>query len=715
MMHEANKHLQAGELDEAEALYRDEIEANPQNAEAMFMLAQVRQKAGDLDEALTLLEGAERLEPFNPNIFHARGALHIHRNETEAAVRAFQLALEINPSHAAARNGLAFVELARGRLEAAEHAADRVLSDEPANVQALTYKGTALLELGKSREAIAYLQEALRIEPEATTAQAQLGRAFLAEGNNAFAVQCFENALQRAPGSADLLEYLGRAQLEMGEAKQALKPLREAFGKGRANPELFRALAECETAAGRPGQGEGLLRAALQMGEEGQPPRTDLVVPLAELIIARGHGEEAVSLLKPVQETGVDDEMLDIILSRAYVVAGDTEAAIAAIRPRAEREAARSQVAGDAPDIARLALVEVLEAAGETDQAQAQLEGLLAAENPSLDVLFYRAQAAQRAGDPAAIEWLQEIVNRPGLTTRRLFSTRSLLARALHQAGRFPEAAGQFEALAHRDAEVLYVDADFAGSEIDASSAMQVGVTTDWPSEPLGDNDPIFIIAWPGSGQERLLPALQAHSGLQLVLDSSSSQSSRRAHIDRPRGADALTRFDSTQIQLRRSRYWKALGKVGTGDAGSDGSPRVIDGMWLSVEALPTISRIFPGATVLVLGRDPRDMCVAWMMSGYRNLGPMTLSYKRQLTLLDQCRKVLPLNFINLDYDEVEDDPDTALVTLQEALGLTPEVAVLERFQETSLSVPISRGAYRNYVAPDTSGESGAADSDAIH
>jgi hypothetical protein len=103
------------------------------------------------------------------------------------------------------------------------------------------------------------------------------------------------------------------------------------------------------------------------------------------------------------------------------------------------------------------------------------------------------------------------------------------------------------------------------------------------------------------------------------------------------------------------------------------------------------------------------------MMSGYRNLGPMALSYKRQMTLLEQCRKVLPLNFIELDFDQVEEDPETALGALQEALGLTPEAAVLERFHETSLSVPVCRGAYRNYVAPDTSGESGAADSDAIH
>ncbi len=234
MMEEARRHLEAEEWTEAEALFRAELERNPENAEAALLLAQVRQQLGDLDDALTFAREAERLEPFNPNIFHARGVVHLNRQESEEAARAFQQALDINPNHVPARNALAFLELAAGRFEAAEHAADQVLSEEPENAQALTYKGTAVLERGKPEEAIVYLQEALRLQPEALTAQAQLGRAFLAAGNAAFAAQCFENALQRAPGSADLLEFLGRARLDQGDVGGAREVLRESIEKGRA-------------------------------------------------------------------------------------------------------------------------------------------------------------------------------------------------------------------------------------------------------------------------------------------------------------------------------------------------------------------------------------------------------------------------------------------------------------------------------------------------
>ena len=155
MMEKAHQHFQAGELSEAEQAYREEIETNPGNAEAMFMLAQVLQQAGNQDEALTLLEEVERLEPFNPNVFHAKGALHVNRKEPDDAERAFHQALGINPNHVNSRNGLAFLELAAGRFEAAEHSAELALTEEPGNAQALTYKGTALLELGKVAEATA--------------------------------------------------------------------------------------------------------------------------------------------------------------------------------------------------------------------------------------------------------------------------------------------------------------------------------------------------------------------------------------------------------------------------------------------------------------------------------------------------------------------------------------------------------------------------------
>ena len=66
----------------------------------------------------------------------------------------------------------------------------------------------------------------------------------------------------------------------------------------------------------------------------------------------------------------------------------------------------------------------------------------------------------------------------------------------------------------------------------------------------------------------------------------------------------------------------------------------VLDAMWLTVESLPTIARLFPGARVLSVGRDPRDMAVGWMKGGYTHLDIMAQCYTAQMGLLDICRQI---------------------------------------------------------------------------
>ena len=164
-------------------------------------------------------------------------------------------------------------------------------------------------------------------------------------------------------------------------------------------------------------------------------------------------------------------------------------------------------------------------------------------------------------------------------------------------------------------------------------------------------------------------------------------------------------------MQLRRGRYWKALGKLGV----EPGDQAVLDVMWLTVEALPTIARLFPGARVLLVTRDPRDMSVAWMMSGYRDLGAMAGIYGRQLALLERCRNALPLTFVDVDYAAVEASPETALADLQQALGLAPEDAVTERFANLTLPVPVEAGIFRHYAGERDGDPDEAPGSGAVH
>jgi len=702
MMQQAREHFEAGAWAEAEAAYRKVLEEDPGQAEAMFMLAQVRQRLGDFDQPVELLDQVARLEPFNPNILHARAVLHVKRNEYDEAERYFHQALDINPNHAASRTGLAWLELATGRFEAAEHSARLTLNESPDDPQAMAYLGTALLEQGEVEEATKWLQRAVREEPGFLTAQAQLGRAFLAAGNAGFAMQCFENAMQQNPGAADLLEYLGRAQLANGLPEEALVNLRKSAEQGRANPDLYVALATCEATLGNVDYAEALLAAGLQM----EPGRADLALPYAEMLLARGAAREAIAVLEPLVEAGEPAVQSLVLLSRAYVTDRATEQARTLLEPHI--------AAGEAPIEIQLAWIRVLEAAGEAERAQGLLEDLLEQDLPPVEARLFQARRLFRAGDERAIELLQSVVEQGGLNTPQRIVAHHQLADALHRAGRFEEAKEHYAAMAYRNAEVLRaLPGPVAEGEESTLTAMDAALTATWPSQPPPDGrgEPVFVIAWPGSGQERLLVALGAHPGVTLVADPAAAQAERRSRLASPVGRTALAALDDAQVQLARGRYWKSIANQGL----PTDSPVTLDTLWLGVESLPNIYRLFPQARVLVVRRDPRDMAVCWLQAGYQHLDYMAEAYGAQLRLLDRCMDAVPLHYLEADYDALEAEPRAVLAGLLEELGLPWNEAVLEAYLETPMPVIAQTGDWRHYRKSADAGPAGESDPATLH
>jgi tetratricopeptide (TPR) repeat protein len=463
--------------------------------------------------------------------------------------------------------------------------------------------------------------------------------------------------------------------------------------RGRATPELYRALAACETAAGSLGRAEGLLMAAL----EAQPGRPDLVLPWVDLLLARGAADEAMTALDTLDQAAAASGPAVELRTRALLAAGRAVAALDCVR-----EHARS---GDASVRARLLLVETLQANGREAEAASVLEELFALDPVPASVRLFEARARFREGDEGAIDALRDLLRDGGLEPRQAFQARQMLAEALHRAGRFPEAAKAYDAVAQRRAEILFIDRELQSGSAEApESALQESVVAAWPKEPPpgGRAQPVFVIAWPGSGQERVLPALGAHPEVDLVLDFGAAQAGRRAQVNRPRGATALGALDEAQAHLSRRNYWKTLKKAGF----TPGDGLTLDSMWLTVESLPTIARLFPGAHVLVLGREPRDLAVYWMRAGYRDLDAMARMYRRQLALLDRCRELLPLEFVELDYDALEKEPGAALRAVVKALGLPWDPAVLAQFEKVPMPVDVRPGEWRDY-APRQAGDAG--------
>lgn len=706
MIEQALQHLKSGNYAAAEVLYRQMLADEPENPEVLYMLALTRQGQNDLNTPLELLSKALRVQPKNPTLHHTLGMIQLQGRKFNEAERSFYACVAIDPNFAAALNGIAAVELARGRYAAAEQVLRKAMRAEPDNLQVLLNMGIAMLEQGRGEDAISYLQQVAGQQEDNYFALFHLGRAFMVAGNAGFAAGAFEKASRVQPNAAEALILLAAAQSQSHQHEAAAKSYRQALDLGVENAQTLGGMARALAALQRYRESEGAYLRALRLsaGEEQELLLLDFA---DDLLLQRRYGEVIQRLQQrldqahdpthnPVQDQVHDLARMTRILAEARLGRGDAVAA---------RELLRPLLATGAPDdAARLLLVRALRQTGEKEAAAAQLNRLLQSDQPPIDAILFNAAEQLAEGNLAnAIEGLRSVQRRHDLSHAHRQLAVKLLADALHRDGQYQSAWEQYLGLDPKQADVMTLQSEKAlqlQENQPATTAMDREVAWSWPPQPVDDGrpEPVFVVAWPGMGQQRLLQALAAHSQIQVIQDELAAQRERRLVISYPQGRDPLNALSAAQIQLARRKYWKGLQRAATQAAAYTDAAvlRYIDGMVLTVEALPTIYRLFPQAHVIVMQADPRDLAVSWLQSSYRDPEAMARRYAQQAALLQRCQAGVPLKYVEVDSHRLATEAGTSLRELISALGLAWEAQVEQAFHESGFALP-EFGSWRNY------------------
>jgi len=132
----ADQKLAAGDTQQAIALYREALAANPQDASLAYKLAMALEKTGDTENERLALEQAIQI---NPNLAEAQnqlGYLASRAGDTASAEEHFQLAVRSSPGYAKAWVNLAATLYLESKLPQANEAVARALQLDPANPQA---------------------------------------------------------------------------------------------------------------------------------------------------------------------------------------------------------------------------------------------------------------------------------------------------------------------------------------------------------------------------------------------------------------------------------------------------------------------------------------------------------------------------------------------------------------------------------------------------
>jgi len=324
----ALSHHRAGRLAEAEALYRQVLQRQPNHIEACNNLGSVFRVTGRLDEAVAAWR---RVVAMNPGVAEVHANLGIalkDQGRVEEAVTACRRAVELKPNLAGAHNNLGTVLRAERKLDEAIAAFRRSILLDAGFAEAHNNLGNALKDKGEFDAAVGAYQQAIALNPKFPEAHNNLGNALKDMGRVDDAIACYRLAIGLRPDYAEAFSNLGNALKDKGDVEGAAV----AYGRAVAlNPNLSEAhsnLGAVLKDAGRLDDAIAACRRALAIN----PKLAEAHCNLGAALSLAGQIDEAVVDYRRAIALRLDYAGAHSNLGTALKDKGDVDGAIAAYR-----------------------------------------------------------------------------------------------------------------------------------------------------------------------------------------------------------------------------------------------------------------------------------------------------------------------------------------------------------------------------------------------
>jgi len=225
----ALQHHQAGQLAEAESIYRQILAVDPNQAEALHYLGIVAHQVGRHEEALELIGKALEVRPGWAEALCNLGEALRKLGKLQAAVANFQRALELVPDFAAAHCNLGNALNELGLWEEAISAYRKAIALKSDFVQAHINLSVTLMDHDLVDQAIAAYRELIALKPDLAEAHYDLGNALKVQGQLAQASQAYRQAIALKPSFAKAYNNLAIILKDNGQLDEASATFRQAL------------------------------------------------------------------------------------------------------------------------------------------------------------------------------------------------------------------------------------------------------------------------------------------------------------------------------------------------------------------------------------------------------------------------------------------------------------------------------------------------------
>ncbi|MCZ7646506.1 MAG: tetratricopeptide repeat protein [Planctomycetota bacterium] len=667
---------QAGRLRAAEPFYARVVELQPRHADAWHQYGILKLQLGDPVAGGELIQRAIGINA-NVPVYHANHAEACRMaGRFGKALGSCEAAARLDPKNADIQNIWGLVLLGQGKDDMAAERLREAVRLRPEFGMAHNNLANALRGLGDEEGALRHYKLAVQVQPQSAEARSNLGQYLLEQGDIDGALEHGRRAVELKPGMAAGHSNYGNALREKGDLEEAQKQYREAI---RLEPRLampYNNMAQAK-------QEEGLFDEALEWYRQAlalEPNSARFYTNLASLLNEMEREEEALQHFRTA-----------LRLDPKYVEAHNGLGAL--LRDRQEHEEAR-QCFRKALDLrpsfatALVNLAELEEEMGRLDEAEKLLREALRLDADHRGAHAQLAMLRRKNLPDADVENLRRLLDDAQATARRGMGLHYALAQVYDARKEYEKAAEHLvsaNALRKEHQEKRnqsYAPPDhelFADNMIRTFTpeffAAKAGLGS--PSER-----PVFVVGLPRSSTTLTEQILCSHSRVFGAGERRFARESFEAlpGLLNPQGNsfDALPLLDAQAAKILADQHLEKLAAL---DAEA---LRVVDKMPDNYLYLGLLAIVFPKARFIHCRRDLRDTAVSCWMTNFRHIRwacdfeHIATRFTQYDRLMKHWRKVLPMPFLEIDYEETVEKPEEVSRRLIDWIGMPWEDACLE-------------------------------------
>jgi len=221
-------HHRGGRLREAEGLYRQILQADSDNADALHMLGVLAHQTGRQQLAVELISRAIAQNGQIPAFHNNLGNVYAAAGDWQHAETCFRRSLDRKPDYAEAHYNLGNALQAQGKLEDAAATYRHALRLRPNHAETCLNLSNVLQAQGTLEEAADACRRAIAAKPDLAAAHNNLGNILAAQNQFEAAVAAYSRALTLRPKLVEAHYNRGLALLNGGRADEAALACRQA-------------------------------------------------------------------------------------------------------------------------------------------------------------------------------------------------------------------------------------------------------------------------------------------------------------------------------------------------------------------------------------------------------------------------------------------------------------------------------------------------------